>query len=227
MLNDFFVIKIIREYGGYLDIYLYISSLFAIICGILVLVSKNPIISILFLIGLFLSIAIYLLLVGTSFIGISYLVVYIGAVSILFLFILMLINIRVSELINDTRNSLMLAVITSILFISIIYQVIPSNFTSKSELDSSLYFDYINNPFSFERSTSLDNIVYYATSNEWETSLLENSNITSIGTIIYTSHSIWLIITSMILLLSMFGSISITLKPKSNIKIQPYRESRS
>ena len=35
---------------------------------------------------------------------ISYLLVYVGAVSILFLFILMLINIRVSELISDTDN---------------------------------------------------------------------------------------------------------------------------
>lgn len=210
------MIKVFREYSGYLDIYIYVSSLFAIICGILVLVSKNPIISILFLIGLFLSIASYLLLIGISFIGISYLVVYIGAVSILFLFILMLINIRVSELVHDTRNSLLLGITTSILYISTIYQVIPTNFSSKSELDSSLYFDYLNNPFYYERSTSLDNIVYYATSNEWETSLLENSHITSIGTIMYTSYSVWLILTSMILLVAMIGSILITIKQKSS-----------
>jgi NADH-ubiquinone oxidoreductase chain 6 len=87
---------------AYKDIFLTVFSFFSIICGILVLVSKNPIISILFLIGLFLSISIYLLLAGISFIGISYLVVYIGAVSILFLFILMLINIRTSELVSNT-----------------------------------------------------------------------------------------------------------------------------
>jgi NADH-ubiquinone oxidoreductase chain 6 len=37
--------------------------------------------------------------------GLAYLVVYIGAISILFLFILMLINIRLSELHSNTRNT--------------------------------------------------------------------------------------------------------------------------
>src|SRR5438477_193731 len=58
----------------------------------------------------------YILFIGIKFIGISYLLVYVGAVSILFLFILMLINIRVSELISDTNNNLTLALITIIAF---------------------------------------------------------------------------------------------------------------
>jgi NADH-ubiquinone oxidoreductase chain 6 len=76
--------------------------------GIFVILSKNPILSILYLIGLFLLVSLYLLLIGIYFIGISYLLVYIGAVSILFLFILMLIDIRISELQTDTMNNLIL-----------------------------------------------------------------------------------------------------------------------
>ncbi len=49
------------------------------------------------------------------FIGLSYLLVYVGAVSILFLFILMLINIRVSELM-ETNNNIPLAIITILAF---------------------------------------------------------------------------------------------------------------
>ena len=60
-------------------------SLASIFCGIFVIVSKNPIVSVLFLIGLFLNIAGYLMLLGINFIGLSYLLVYVGAVSILFL----------------------------------------------------------------------------------------------------------------------------------------------
>ncbi len=41
-----------------------------------------------------------------SFISLSYLIVYIRAVSILFLFILMLINIKISELHSNTNNSI-------------------------------------------------------------------------------------------------------------------------
>jgi NADH-ubiquinone oxidoreductase chain 6 len=104
-------------------------SLIAIICGIFVIITKNPIISVLFLIGLFLSISGYLILLGMNFIGISYILVYIGAVSILFLFILMLINIRISELLNETSNSIPLAILSTIAFNYSIYQILPYNNT--------------------------------------------------------------------------------------------------
>jgi len=81
-------------------------SLLCIILSIFTIINKNPISSILFLIGLFMSISVYLILTGMTFIGISYLLVYIGAISMLFLFILMLIDIRVSELHVQNYNSL-------------------------------------------------------------------------------------------------------------------------
>ena len=81
-------------FSGYSEISLDIVYVVAILLGTLVIISKNPIISVLFLIGLFLSISCYLILTGLNFIGLSYLLVYVGAVSILFLFILMLINVR-------------------------------------------------------------------------------------------------------------------------------------
>jgi NADH-ubiquinone oxidoreductase chain 6 len=47
----------------------------------------------------------------------------------------------------------------------------------------------------------------------WDGNLAETSHITTIGNIIYTSYPIWLIITSIILLLAMVGAIVITIKP--------------
>src|ERR1700686_1538166 len=96
--------------NGYRIEVLDVISLVAVLCSILVIISKNPIVSVLFLIGLFLSIASYLMILGLNFIGLSYLLVYVGAVSILFLFILMLINVRISELLSNTRNSIPLAI---------------------------------------------------------------------------------------------------------------------
>jgi NADH-ubiquinone oxidoreductase chain 6 len=109
--------------NGYTDEFLDLFSLFSILCGIFVIISKNPIISVLFLIGLFLSIAGYLIMLGVTFIGLSYLLVYVGAVSILFLFILMLINIRISELLGNTNNSLPLGIIISIFIYANLYKV--------------------------------------------------------------------------------------------------------
>ncbi len=112
-------------FNGYKDIFLDFLYIAAIICGILVIITKNPIVSVLFLIGLFLSISCYLILLGLNFIGLSYLLVYIGAVSILFLFILMLINIRISELLIDTSNSIPLAIILGISFNYSVNNILP------------------------------------------------------------------------------------------------------
>jgi NADH-ubiquinone oxidoreductase chain 6 len=116
--------------NGYRAEVLDVISLIAIFSGILVIISKNPIVSVLFLIGLFLSISCYLLILGLNFIGLSYLLVYVGAVSILFLFILMLINIRISELLSNTSNSIPLAVIIAISFNYPIYHILPYSITA-------------------------------------------------------------------------------------------------
>src|ERR1700710_633592 len=113
--------------NGYTIEYLDFISFIAVLCGIFVIISKNPIISVLFLIGLFLCISSYLILLGINFIGLSYLLVYIGAVSILFLFILMLINVRISELVTDTSNSIPLAIIIGIVFNTALYEILPLN----------------------------------------------------------------------------------------------------
>jgi NADH-ubiquinone oxidoreductase chain 6 len=92
----------------------------SILLGILTIVNRNPVVSVLFLIGLFVNVAGLLILVGYNFIGLAYILVYVGAVSILFLFILMLINIRISELLSETNNDIPLAVLTVLLFYNII-----------------------------------------------------------------------------------------------------------
>src|SRR5271170_1160805 len=100
-MNSLFIINETFTSGYKVEI-LDIISVISIISGIFVIISKNPIVSVLFLIGLFLSISGYLIILGINFIGLSYLLVYVGAVSILFLFILMLINVRISELVSNT-----------------------------------------------------------------------------------------------------------------------------
>ena len=121
-------------------------TLFSIISGILVIITRNPIVSVLYLIGLFLNISIYLILIGLNFIGLSYLLVYIGAVSILFLFILMLIDVRVSELHNDTNNSLYLSVLITLIFYINIGNIVPFSINTGGILYDSLYnvisYDY-------------------------------------------------------------------------------------
>ena len=184
----------LQEYysNGYFTQFLTVLSLASIICGIFVIVNKNPIVSVLLLIFLFSTVAIYLIMLGLNFIGISYLLVYVGAVSILFLFILMLINIRVSELLSNTGNSAPLAIFITILFYYPVSQIISLNTNESIE----------------NRSDE----IMYATSNSWDGTLADSSDITSLGNIMYSNYSIWLIITSLVLLLSMIGAIVITIR---------------
>jgi NADH-ubiquinone oxidoreductase chain 6 len=112
-------------FTGYNPLSLDLAYLIAILLGTLVIITKNPVISVLFLIGLFLTISCYLILIGLNFIGLSYLLVYIGAVSILFLFIVMLINVRISELSMDTINSIPLGLFIGVSFNYLVNNVLP------------------------------------------------------------------------------------------------------
>jgi len=142
-MNNLYII-IYTHLQEYIINYLDIFSILSICCAILVIINKNPIVSVLFLICLFVLISGYLILLGMNFIGISYLLVYIGAVSILFLFILMLINIRISEIQNETKNSLPLAIIISISFYIALYEIIPYNSGENNILGSELQSNIMN-----------------------------------------------------------------------------------
>lgn len=216
--------------NGSNDLFLNVLSVAAILSGLLVIISKNPIVSVLFLIGLFLTISGYLMMLGLNFIGLSYLLVYVGAVSILFLFILMLINIRISELVSDTSNSLPLAIIIGIVFNSIIYYDNLSSFNNKDNIlnffkktlfnnednilnNSTLYTSNLNGLLTSSNNETLNDISYVS-SNLWDGSLAETTHITTLGNVIYTAYPLLLIITSIILLLAMVGAIVITIKQK-------------
>ena len=203
-----------------------IISVLAVLCGILVIIIKNPVLSVLFLIGLFLSIASYLMILGLNFIGLSYLLVYVGAVSILFLFILMLINVRVSELVSNTRNSIVLAIFISISFNFPVYEILPYSIAEVKSYNLSMtttldqiwqnYSDFLLKILKLNAGEASNDKIYYVTSKLWDGNLSETSHITSIGNIMYTSYSIWLILTSIILLLAMVGAIVIAIKQKTN-----------
>lgn len=203
--------------------FLYIITIFSILCGILVVISKNPIVSVLFLIGLFLNIAGYLMMLGINFIGLSYLLVYVGAVSILFLFILMLINVRISELVTDNNNSLPLAAVIGITFNLTLFKLLPNNFVAKGyvyDLGSNKFTTNADEKTNFGLSHGINsynsevynNDLSFISSHVWDAVLAETSHITTIGNILYTAYPLWLILTSIILLLSMVGAIVITIK---------------
>ena len=92
----------------------------AILSAILVIISKNPVISVIFLISLVLNSALFLMVKGMPFLGISYTLIYLGAIIVLFLFVIMMINVRLTDILETgtqyTKN-IPLALTVSSLFL--------------------------------------------------------------------------------------------------------------
>ena len=70
----------------------------ALISATMVIVSTNPIHSVVFLILVFCNAAGLLLLVKIEFIAMMFLIIYVGAIAVLFLFVVMMLNIKINEL---------------------------------------------------------------------------------------------------------------------------------
>lgn len=200
--------------SGFKTEFLDLISIVALFFGTTVIIIKNPIGSLISLIGLFGAISVYLIMIGLNFIGFSYLIVYIGAVSILFLFILMLINIRSSELLSNNVNSIPLALIIIILlnYSWILLSPEYSGMINNSEIMNLVYSSLFQDIANFYTAKIVN--VMFVVSNNWDGFLIATSHITTIGMVLYTVYNMWLCIASLILVLAMVGSIVITLKEK-------------
>jgi len=199
-------------FNGFKPEFLDILGIIALLFGVTVITIKNPIGSLMCLIGLFGAISVYLIMIGLNFIGFSYLIVYIGAVSILFLFILMLINIRSSELLSNNVNSIPLALLIIILLNAVWISVSPeySSILENTEAVNIFYTTLLSDLQIFHTSENIN--IMFAVSNNWDGYLMETSHITSVGMVLYTVYNAWLWIASLILILAMVGSITITSK---------------
>ncbi len=77
------------------DILFWILSMLALFSAVMVLLSKNPVHSVLWLIVVFFAISGHYILLNAQFLAIVNLIVYAGAIMVLFLFVIMLMNLNV------------------------------------------------------------------------------------------------------------------------------------
>jgi NADH-quinone oxidoreductase subunit J len=76
----------------------YIFAAVAVAAGVMVVASRNPVHSVLFLILAFFSTAALFVLIGAEFLAMILVIVYVGAVAVLFLFVVMMLDIDFEEL---------------------------------------------------------------------------------------------------------------------------------
>jgi NADH-quinone oxidoreductase subunit J len=154
------------------------------LAGLLVIFSKNPVQSVLFLVVVFCLSAQIFVLLEVDFLAMVLIIVYVGAIAVLFLFIVMMLNIRIVELSEILNRYFPLAALVGfIIFFEVIF---------------SMYYSIGYAPAS---------LIYV----DWYRSFLNHSNVVSLGLVLYTYFSPFLIISGVLLLLAMISSIMLTL----------------
>lgn len=188
-----------------------LSSVFSI-------TSKNPVISVIFLISTFVQAALYLILIGINFVGISYIVIYVGAIAVLFLFVIMMINIKLTDILETgsqyTKN-LPLAIAIGSLFIFIFFTLIKYNNNNVPALqvllDNITYFNSILSESNIVSINLINSIVNnYFFSSLSDVIITEFTQIEVLGHSLYTYGAVLLIVLSVILLLAMYSTIIIS-----------------
>lgn len=116
--------------------YLFLSLI--LIAAFSVIISKNVIQSVLYLIVVFFLCSLLMIYLGADFIGLIILIIYIGAIAVLFLFVVMMLNIRLLEITSTGSVYLPLALFLSFIFFSLIFLVyfksLPLDFFNTSTL---------------------------------------------------------------------------------------------
>tara|TARA_X000000950_G_scaffold77037_1_gene96461 strand:- start:2700 stop:3248 length:549 start_codon:yes stop_codon:yes gene_type:complete len=155
----------------------------------MVIVSNNPVYSVLYLIFSFFNAAVIFLLSNAEFLAMTLIIVYVGAVAVLFLFVVMMLNINVSEVQEGFLKYLPFGLLLIAIFITELILVFS---------DISLFPDNIS---------KID--IYQLMQNG-------NSNTKSIGLYLYTDYFIIFQISGFILLVAMIGAIVLAYQKNSN-----------
>ena len=188
-----------------------VFCLLSILFSILIITSKNPIHSVLYLILVFCCVAFIFLVLGVEFLSITILIVYVGAIAVLFLFVVMMLNIKILELEESFWKYVSIGFAVSIIFFSqIIYITMDSTslpFLAQYELHI-VFIKFDGEVFAIEKS-------YYEFSE-----LLDESNSEIIGQMIYTFNFPLFFAVSWILLIAMIGTIVLVLNQNINVRRQ-------
>ena len=136
-------------------LFFYLFAGVTCLAGLMVISSRNPVHSVLFLILAFFNSAGLFVLLGAEFLAMLLVVVYVGAVAVLFLFVVMMLDINFAELRDGFQRYMPLGLgvggilLAEILFVFFTREEMPENLNLVSEVSNTralgrvLYTDYI------------------------------------------------------------------------------------
>jgi NADH-quinone oxidoreductase subunit J len=168
--------------------------LFAGVCiasAVMVISSKNPVHSVLFLILAFVNAAGLFVLMGAEFLAMILIVVYVGAVAVLFLFVVMMLDVDFAELRQGFLNYLPIGGVIAFIFLFELLLVLGA---------------WVIGP-QVVRTSPIPNLDTV-------------TNTAALGQVLYTRYIYYFQIAGVVLLIAMIGAIVLTLRHKPNVRRQ-------
>jgi NADH-quinone oxidoreductase subunit J len=168
--------------------------LFAAVCvasAVMVIVSRNPVHSVLYLILAFVNASGLFVMMGAEFLAMMLVVVYVGAVAVLFLFVIMMLDVDFTELREGFIEYLPVGLVIGGIFMFELLLVVGV---------------WAINPAVTKTITA---------------AIPANvSNTEALGLVLYTKYIHYVQLAGMVLLVAMIGAIVLTLRHKANVKRQ-------
>jgi NADH-quinone oxidoreductase subunit J len=175
----------------------YVFAFVVMASAAMVVISRNPVYSVLFLILAFFNAAALFVLIGAEFIAMILVIVYVGAVAVLFLFVVMMLDINVAKLREGFLKYLPVgAMIGLVLFLEILLGVgvLGGN------------------------SATLPSLAKAGSQ------VLAIDNTRAIGRVLYTQYFYLFQVAGLVLLVAMIGAIVLTLRSRPGVRRQRISE---
>ena len=115
-------------------LFFYLFALMTVVSGLMVIVARNPVHSVLFLILSFFNSAGLFVLLGAEFLAMLLVVVYVGAVAVLFLFVVMMLDINIDEMRQGFRQNLPLGLVVGLILIVELLMIFTQDVSSSNVL---------------------------------------------------------------------------------------------
>ena len=169
----------------------YLFAVLACVAGFMVVISKNPVHSVLWLILTFLCAAGLFVLQGAEFVAMLLIIVYVGAVAVLFLFVVMMLDVDFAELKGELARFLPLGIVIGAALLTVLgmsfagWQIAPG---AEGQLAAPIPAD------------------------------MANAN--AIGAVLYDRYFLAFQLSGLILLVAMIGAIVLTLRHRRDVKRQ-------
>jgi len=171
----------------------YLFSAVAVVAGLMVVLSRNPVHAVLWLILTFFSAAGLFVILGAEFVAMLLVIVYVGAVAVLFLFVVMMLDVDFAALKSGMSKYVRIGSLIGLVILVELLIATGSWLTADSapEMRAAI-----------------------------TPALAEAQNTVAIGQILYTQYVYLFQAAGLILLVAMIGAIVLTMRHRKDVKRQ-------